>query len=338
MELSIITPIFNGGKFVAPLCRNVLSQSIEDWELLLIDDGSTDDTGLICDTFAAENPSHIRVIHKTNGGVSTARNLGLEEARGKYIGFIDCDDGIYPDMFRKLIEKAESEKCDLVMGGYEKVSDDGTKNPVFLPFHDDLPEDAAGSTAYSMAFWDGYYKGKKQAMLYGSVWPNLYRADIIRENNIRFPVGITIGEDTIFNITYLSFAKKIGVVNEPLYMYNVSSSSATRKQNKKLWERYKDLLGKSVDTLTERFGNSEDLEYNRHKQAINFAVSYAEEQLCVFYSGKELKSKLKELCSDPLLHESSGFILKHGKEKKEKIQAFLWYNKLLSAITFWLNH
>lgn len=338
MLISIITPVYNGASHLPSLFKYVTQQTFDNWELILINDGSTDDSPALCDQLAAVYPDHIRVIHQLNGGVSTARNAGLNAARGKYIGFIDCDDGIRPDMFKKLTDAAERDNSDLVMGGYQKINDEGDSTPVSLPFDGTLESDSAEKVAYSMAFWGGYYKGEELTTLYGSVWPNLYRSDIIRKYNIKFPVGISIGEDTIFNLIYLSHSNRITSVNEPLYLYNVSTLSATRKRNPQLWDRYKNLLNESVKALRENFGENIDLQYNLCKQYINFAISVAEEQLCVFYSGKDLKKQLKSLCADPILRDASRYIMKNGHSLKVRIQALILYRKLVSLMSLWLSN
>ena len=112
-KVSIIVPVYNVDKFLHKCVDSILAQTLTDFELLLVDDGSKDNSGLICDKYAAKD-SRVRVFHKENGGVSSARNLGLENAQGDWIIFIDSDDWIEPNMLKDIYEKAILEHADLV--------------------------------------------------------------------------------------------------------------------------------------------------------------------------------------------------------------------------------
>ena len=114
VQLSIIMPIYNTGKYLHKCIKSILSQTLTNFELILVDDGSVDESGQICDEYAAKD-ARIKVIHKKNEGVSIARNTGIEVAAGEYIGFIDSDDWIESDMYEKLYNLAKSKECDIVM-------------------------------------------------------------------------------------------------------------------------------------------------------------------------------------------------------------------------------
>ena len=336
MELSVIVPIFNCISFLPQLedvLKNLQGASLE---LILIDDGSTDGSGAFCDEIAARNP-RVQVLHKPNGGVSSARNMGLAAAKGKFIGFLDADDEATPHMYMKLMESAVRYSSDLVMGGYEKV-DASSSTPVVIPLEPVIKEKAGiQKIAWSMAFWNAWVDGSFCPTLYGSVWPNLYRRELIETHNIRFPKEVAIGEDLLFNLEYLSHVKAVSVVNEPLYRYNIANSSATRRQNKALWQRYSSLIDREKVLLSRIYGSNESLEYNIHRQRINFAINVGEEQLCVFLKGRDAKKALKELCADPKLQTSAGYIMKYGKSTKERIQAALIRGRFAGVIWLWLK-
>ena len=141
----------------------------------------------------------------------------------------------------------------------------------------------------------------------------------------------------MFNLEYLSHVKKLSLVNDPLYEYNVANASATRKQNKFLWQRYRVLLQREGELLVRLYGESESLNYNLHRQRMNYAINVGEEQLCVFLQGAEAKRALRELCSDPDLQESAGYMMKHGKNTKERLQAALIRGKFAGLIRLWLK-
>lgn len=336
MKLSIIVPVYNCIDFLPGVADAARALQGDDWELLLVDDGSSDGSGTLCDKIAAENP-RIRVLHKENGGVSSARNVGLDVAKGEFIGFWDADDSVKPHMYRRLIESAQRHGSGMVMGGYKKV-DTTSKTLVVIPFPEVMSEaEQIRKVLFSMAFWNAYWEGENLPSVYGSVWPNLYRRDVIETHRIRFPEGIAIGEDLLFNIVYLSHMTKISVVNEPLYEYNVANASATRKQNKALWQRYCALLKREELLLVLHYGEREELRYNLHRQRINYAINVGEEQLCVFLEGAESRKALKALCADPDLQASADYILKQGKNIKEQLQALLIRGKFAGLIRLWLK-
>ena len=124
--ISIIVPVYNAREYLYRCIDSIIAQTLQSWELLLIDDGSTDESGDICDDYA-EKDKRIRVVHQQNAGVSAARNTGLAVARGKYIGFVDSDDWIEYGMFDKLYCAAENEMCSIVMCDATTVYSNGKR-------------------------------------------------------------------------------------------------------------------------------------------------------------------------------------------------------------------
>lgn len=118
--LSIIVPIYNSGEYLSATLENVLAQNYEKYELILVDDGSTDGSGALCDEFAERDP-RIRVIHQKNAGVSAARNAGLDAAGGEYVGFVDSDDLIEPEMFSTLTGIAAQYDADIVQCRHDRL-------------------------------------------------------------------------------------------------------------------------------------------------------------------------------------------------------------------------
>lgn len=127
MKLSIIVPVYKVEKYLDRCVQSILGQTFEDFELILVDDGSPDSCGKMCEDWAGKD-SRIKVIHKKNGGLSDARNAGLDIAQGKYIGFVDSDDYIKPDMYEILVANLEDYHADISICGYVDVYADGTKN------------------------------------------------------------------------------------------------------------------------------------------------------------------------------------------------------------------
>lgn len=225
MLVSVIIPVYNAEKQLCRCVDSVLAQTYADVELLLIDDGSTDKSGKICDEYAQKD-NRVRVFHKENGGVSAARNKGINEAKGDYLSFIDSDDWIVPCMYEKMLQKicennADVCICDINMywGGqafvYEHcLSVSGTKS------HDIY--------RYINCNWNSS--------------SNIVARKILFEKyKLRFPVGITYCEDFHLTLRLFYWATKIVKVDEALYVYDRSNENSAmhhlnqKKQSDRRW-------------------------------------------------------------------------------------------------------
>lgn len=210
-KISVIVPVYNVEKYLPKCIDSILQQTFTDFELLLIDDGSPDNSGKICDEYAAKD-SRIRVFHKENGGASSARNLGLDYAKGEWIAFSDSDDYVSPayleDMAKYIISKSS-----LVISEYNMKG----KNALQL------------TTCYLTGIEAiQYYFEKKVSKLSGPV-SKLYNRSILKKNNIRFPIGIHMGEDAIFILRYLNVVNGISFVGKCNYTANFVEGSLSSK-------------------------------------------------------------------------------------------------------------
>lgn len=185
MRLSIIIPIFNTGKYLTSCLESILSQRFSDFELLLVDDGSTDESGRICDEFAEKDP-RVVVMHQENGGACSARNRGIDNAQGEFIVFVDADDLVTNVHFEHLMES----DADMVVTGLQMF---GAKNDVSMP----VRRDDFGIEGLS-AHWN-----TPPVMNYLYCYPvaKRFRTKIIQEHNIRFDESLFFSEDLYFNIS-----------------------------------------------------------------------------------------------------------------------------------------
>ena len=209
-KISIIIPVYNSEKCLKSCIDSVLSQTFTDFECILVDDGSVDQSPAICDEYVGRD-KRIQVLHKKNEGVSAARNDGIQAASGEYIAFVDSDDRIMPEMYRLLLEKIENEKKDVVCCGYSH------KNKDYLP-QLNLYGVSIAQTVYHL----------ENLELFGLIWNKLYTAKIINENRIRFPAGCHFGEDMFFNLQYFCVINSVSVVDKALYVYCENSVSVTK--------------------------------------------------------------------------------------------------------------
>ena len=220
--ISVIVPVYNAEKYLKKCVESVQNQTFQDWELLLVDDGSKDGSRAICDQCAAGD-GRIRVFHKKNGGVSSARNLGLREAKGDCIAFLDVDDRYEFRCLETLWAAKEREGADTAACAHLNLLPNGTKSPEPV-----LPAgvyDAQGireGIVYPLL-------GDRltQPVFNGFIWRYLYSGEIIRKKHISFEGAYL--EDELFLMEYFCNAQKLAVVEEPLYRYFLNPASATHK-------------------------------------------------------------------------------------------------------------
>lgn len=216
-KISIIVPVYNVENYLHRCIDSILAQSFTDFELLLIDDGSKDKSGLICEEYAQKD-SRIKVYHKKNGGVSSARNLGLHYAHGEWLAFIDADDYVHSN-FLASFQHMISEDLDLIHWGF-CYDTNGVINTIPISNQDKtMTMDEAC----------------RNNIFHGYVWSYLFRRDMIIDNNILFDTHLKYAEDWLFILTYYSFANNMGVLKSCYYTQVNRPGSAT---NIKLGSKY----------------------------------------------------------------------------------------------------
>ena len=206
--VSIIVPIYNAENYLRRCVDSILNQEYTDFELLLVNDGSTDASGDICEEYGDRDPRVI-VIQKENTGVSDSRNRALDRARGKYLQFLDSDDWITPDATRLFVRAAEEYGCDMVISDFYRVVGER------LSTKGDIEEEGVLTreefAAHMMENPADFY--------YGVLWNKLYRRDIVEEHNLRMDTDINWCEDFMFNLEYIRYAKVFYALHAPIYYY-----------------------------------------------------------------------------------------------------------------------
>lgn len=208
--ISIIIPVYNVSQYLNECIQSVINQSYQNFECILIDDGSSDGSEIICDQWT-QHDNRIRVIHQPNQGVSKARNKGIAEAQGEYIAFIDSDDWIDSNYLNTLLRPIEESNVDLVVCGLQQhYSNETFKNYSYKTgiIHIERQD--------TKAFTDI----NKKFLLFGPVI-KLYKRTIIQTHNIHFPPEYTYGEDLLFNYNYLEYVKVIYIIDQCLYHYRI---------------------------------------------------------------------------------------------------------------------
>lgn len=229
-KIDIITPVYNVEKFLPQCIDSILAQTYTNWHLILIDDGSTDDSGLICEEYARKD-TRIKVIHQKYAGVSAARNRGLDAATGDYISFIDSDDYVVPEMLEKLYMRMKEESADLSICGFIRVNEAGT------------PFETGETMPIRRDKWPGI-KGlekmeQKDGFCYVLLWNKLYKREIFED--FRFPEG-KLHEDEAAAPHVFFRAAKVACLPEILYFYRRRSGSIMTTKNFKNVGDYLDIL------------------------------------------------------------------------------------------------
>lgn len=218
--LSIIIPVYNAEKYISTCIDSIRNQTFSDFELILVDDGSTDSCGMICDDYRKLD-SRIKVLHQANLGVSAARNRGIEEARGQFVAMVDSDDTLDKDMYSILINTAISNDVDLVICGIEEVCGDKVIVRNYnLPDNQVLNENDIINRVIASDF--------TSENIINSPCNKLYKRELIESQHLQFPSRVR-GEDWLFNIDYLQVAKSVIYIDRPLYHYYRHDESAMSK-------------------------------------------------------------------------------------------------------------
>ena len=229
MDLSIIVPVYNGGKYLKKCINNILEQTYKDFELIIINDGSTDDTKAICDSLANID-DRVKFIHKKNEGVSIARNTGFEVAKGKYIGFVDCDDSIDKNMYKVMIENMQKQDTDCVICSFMSVFDDREEKNLFEDAEKKIEKNKFKEDLTLKMISPINEDGSPNNIIMGSIWRCLFKKEIVDKNNLIFDKELKYSEDLIFVLEYLEVCKSIYITNDIFYFYNRKSEAGSTTQ------------------------------------------------------------------------------------------------------------
>ena len=297
MKLSIIIPCYNAEKFVQKCTESILIQQGSDFELILVNDGSKDNTLQVLETLAKKD-SRIKIINQQNQGLSGARNTGIENAKGDYIMFVDADDWLENETFEIISENFNQE--DLFCFSYNRVFD----NKI-------LPRKLNIEGTFDASFIQRRIVGllgeeladPSQTDSLVTAWGKIYKTKMITENNIKFTDTKEIGtEDALFNIQYLEFAEKVKIIDVPLYNYLKNNfESLTKLYKPNLFNQWKNLYAKIFEWI-----KSKDTDF---KKALNnrIALSLIGLSLNETFSEKsfsEKKQKISEILHDNLYQKA----------------------------------
>ncbi len=252
-KVSVVVPVYNVEQYLEKCIESIINQTYEDLEIILVDDGSTDVSPSICDKWK-DLDSRIIVVHKENGGLSSARNAGLEVSSGEYIMFEDSDDWLESDIIEKCVEKIEEEESDLVIFGYRKVNEEGLILGQFT-------------------FGDGTYTNSEMAsqlhqriieMSFGYAWNKLYRLNVIRKAGIKNDERVIDREDLYFNLCLFNHLTKISFLDYVGYYYLQRKASLLHNKD--------DSRINSLDSFCEKMSNIDIMNQEIKSKVINMIL------------------------------------------------------------------
>ena len=228
-KISIIVPVYNVELYIKDCIESILNQTFKEFELILINDCSTDNSGYICNRYA-ENDCRVKVIHnKFNKGVSESRNIGINISRGRYIGFIDSDDTIHPEMYKKMYDFVTESNAEIVACGYNEIN--YIKNSKLINATPLSGEIIIEGINIKNEFERLIVKNK--VLTYASLCNKLYKKQYLEEKKIVINKNLKVAEDLCFNIEAILNSNKIVAINEPLYNYRrINNESIMNNKNK----------------------------------------------------------------------------------------------------------
>ncbi|WP_291633834.1 glycosyltransferase family A protein [Clostridium sp.] len=290
VEISIIVPIYNGAKYINECIEMIINQTFKNFELIIVDDGSTDNSFEMCNEYAKKD-NRIKLISKKNQGTWAARNKGIDISLGKYIIFFDCDDWYEDNLLKVMYESIENNDVDLVISGQTNVS--VNKDGKTIRRTKVLPEKHFFMTENEIL---GNYILLRKEEIGDTLWNKIYKAEIIKKYDLKFE-NYKRGEDTLFNANYYEHINKCIVIPEAFYNYRIENSNPVWL---KYSENYLNVVleeNNAIINKLEQWGkyNSDAVEY----QSTHFTYRIIEYFYGIAYPKNHLsfKNKCKKIMS-----------------------------------------
>ena len=338
--VSVVIPVYNSAKYLRECLDSVVAQTFSDWEVVAVDDGSSDNSPAILDEYAAKD-SRIKVIHKANGGVSAARNDGLAAASGEYVLFADSDDLLLANALDVLYKKISDEKADIVFGDHLSFqgNDGPEKDRRYIFFNEPFVTSDRETIVriQQTVLYRGFspYYSERSGYLLATPWAKLFRRQLLVDHGISFPLSISLFEDGIFVLRALQCSSRVCYVQEPICRYRVLSTSLCHAHEMSPIDVYR-AISKEVLLFIET--NGVDQLTNAYQSRFLY---YAKKQAGQLFSGslsfwaKYRNRKL--LLKDPFYKPFVAKVPSMRLVGTEKVFGFLAYRRLylLLAIILW---
>ena len=307
-KISIIVPVYKKEYSIDYCLKSILSQSFTDFELILVDDGSPDNCGKICDDYAKKD-NRIKVIHISNGGVSNARNVGLENASGQYVTFVDADDKLTENALSELESSVNKYNADIVVGGMEYELTNYGANQVTVNYQLNREEKLFTATEFSEILDNIWLNNNMK-----SIWSKLYDLSIINNNSLRFNTNLIVLEDADFVVEYLRYCNTVLSIRNIVYRVcdYVGRDSAMNRSRRD----YADDVKYVQNKMTEFFDNCGVSKDKKCRDVLYDEFCWAWKNLWVLPAKtfKEKKKKYKRMKEVLSWDEMQRFVLMNKKE------------------------
>lgn len=303
-KFSVIIPVYNVEKFIHRCVDSVLAQTFSDFELILVDDGSTDHSGAICDEYARQD-ERVRVIHKENGGSSSARNAGLHKATGEYIYFADSDDYLREDLLETVVPYLNGEGRLISFGFAIQTLSGNIRHEYF----GNITEKCISSEEEKLRFICSELTDYRISW---SLWSKIFCREIIEQECLRFVDSIIFGEDLYFTMCYMAYVDEIVNIQKPLYVYcehddSIMGTDAKKNNVKRFLQ-----MANAVEQFYQQHNNCDYL--CRHFSPIYFKIMYiAYTRLTAAFPDREL-SEYRRLFMDEIPVQEKDRFKKYIKE------------------------
>lgn len=308
IDVSIVVPVYNVEAYLEKCLNSLINQTYKNLHIIVVNDGSPDNSQKIIDQFTAKYPDRITALTKPNGGLGDARNFGLAAVNTEYVAFVDSDDYVHPEYINKMVTLAKQKNADLVFCGHYKVFEDDT-----------LQEVSIGFTGHSIS--------ENPTIMFDnhSAWNKLCKTSLFKANSIEYPVGVWY-EDLLPGILLTANARHIEKVAMPLYYYLIREGSISNSFNPKIFDYYK-VIDSVKDVLYKRFPNeiefiaTRELAINLPRIFMRYAAPFS-----------EIKKSMAYLNSS-FLHWYNNKYIKKCFSLKDRIRLFTMKYSLY-AITY----
>ena len=340
-KITFIAPVYGVEKYLNQCLDSILNQTFTDWECLLVDDGSPDNSGAICDEYAARD-SRFRVIHKANGGVSAARNDGFAQARGEYTYFVDSDDWLELDAAELLYKAAKEKNADCVMSYCEKIYPDGTskRSAQFgQPFFAQTSEELEEIQRYVLYQPCHRYSIKETTNGYAAPWAKFVRTKKLKAANVQFdPYLNGVFDDGLWSLYVLDAIDNLLYIHEKTYNYRIVAGSLTHSFKKNAMITQERGYERIEQFLTDR-DKSEALWQAYYAHVVRFFGGY----LSRYYfndknpaSANEVKKEITETLKRSPYYDAAHKVDVSILESKDKVLAFCERNNFQLGFKLYL--
>ena len=308
--LSVIVPVYNAEEALRRCVDSILDQDWKDLELILVDDGSRDSSGDICDEYAKKD-GRVRVIHKPNSGVSDSRNRALDMARGKYIQFADSDDWIAHDASAELLRTAEEHGCDMVISDFYRVVGKRVQQK------GNIDEEGV----FSREQYAEYMMEDPADFYYGVLWNKLYRRELIELHGLRMDPKVRWCEDFMFNLEYILHAETFCAVHKPLYYYvKTKGSLVSQSMSLPKLVRMKAAVFEYYQDFYKNVFSEEEYQKARLK-VYSFLIDGAGDGFSPVAGSRKLAANEEELCEELLSGDAMESVIYRQEKLLEELSA-----------------